>query len=166
MKVEGQLEPPAMGIAVDPYPMSGRGALEVTSDALIVEGSKGYPIEVTLFGFLGFALACVASWIGYSYFHLQRTLIALFVGGIGGGTALGYKLAHRRDRARHTATFSAAQVIDALKDGNQVKVTVQTKKRWQKRNQEVFFFPTNPDEGAALVTAIYAMRAGRTLKAA
>ncbi|HEY4055210.1 MAG TPA: hypothetical protein VGM39_01335 [Kofleriaceae bacterium] len=162
MKVEGQLKPPSMGIAVEPYPMSGRGALEVTKDALLIEGSKGYPIEVTLLGFLGFALACAASYVGYAYFDLRRALILFFIAGIGGGTALGYKLASRRERPRITTSFPSAQIVDALKDGDLVKITVKFRKHWQTRKQEVHFFPTDPSEGAALVKAVYDLRAGRT----
>jgi len=46
VQVPGEFRPPAIGIHVEPYPISGRGLVETRDGALHVAGAHGIPWQV------------------------------------------------------------------------------------------------------------------------
>ena len=157
MKVAGEYRPPLMGFQVESFPVSGAGELEVTPTALRLEGSRGFPIEVTLLGLLGLALGFV---VAYFLHRGRRWMIALIAGGMFGGSSVGYALSRRRTRKRDVVEVPVAKVVEVDVDAAKgaLQITVQIRRRWQNRKQMISFYPSDLQTLAPLAEAVRARR--------
>jgi hypothetical protein len=154
MRVTGEFKPPIIGHHVEPYPVSGRGAVELVDDRLLLEGSRGLPWEVQVLGTIGFAIGCVAM---YLIAGLERSRNAAFAGFgallacVAAGSGLGYAASRRRNRPVRKTELALASVVSAVANEKQVEITVQFRKRWQTRRQMIHFSPSRQEDGSAFV---------------
>jgi hypothetical protein len=154
MKVAGEFTPPLMGYQHESFPISGTGALEVVDGELRLEGSRGFPWEVKLLGTLGFFAGCVLAVVMHMYLDLRKSAVLGILGGLIAGTAAGYALSRRRDRATETIVIPFDRVVSVTGDDETIQVMVKIRRRWQNRKQIVFFHPADRAQSAGLVAAL------------
>lgn len=125
---------------VDPYPISGPGTVEVTASAVHITGNRGIPWQVEVGGLLGLVVGVVVSVLLLKPLGMTFTLIGIMIF-IAAGSALGYRLAGNRIRARHEATFEPGSIVEVGTAKGEVQITISFRKRWQTRKQCVHFRP-------------------------
>jgi hypothetical protein len=164
MKVSGEYRPPVMGYEHESFPVTGAGDLEVTPTTLRLEGSRGFPIEATVLGLGGLVLGMVVAFLiaanAGETAEPKGAMLAVILGGLFGGSSLGYAASRWRKRKRSVTEVPVAKVVavdvDAAK--RSLQITVGIRRRWQNRKQIIFFSPTDPSELAPLADAVRAAR--------
>ena len=159
MRVSGEFRPPIIGHSVEPYPLSGSGAIELAAEQLRIEGSRGLPWEVQVLGTLGFFVGCVLMYlIATMKGEVSRaTSLAGFgalLACIAASCTAGYALSRRRDRPRRSADIAYSSIVDVAERQGRVELTVTFRKRWQNRKQLLHFRPANAADAAPLASAI------------
>ena len=154
MRVTGEFKPPIIGYDVEPYPLSGRGAIEVVGDCLVLEGSRGLPWEVQILGTIGFGIGCVAMYLIAGLEESRKAAFAGFgalLACVAAGSGVGYAASRRRHRPVRKIALGLASIVSAVANGDRIAVTVQFTKRWQTRKQMIHFSASSPSDGSALI---------------
>lgn len=141
---------------VDPYPISGRGTVAITDGTLRVEGGRGIPWQVEVGGLVGLVAGVAVSWLLAKPLGYTLTLVAVMAF-ITAGSALGYRLAGNRIRARHQASFARDSIVDVSADAAEVRITISFRKRWQTRKQCLHFRPDDASQVDAVRSAVDAL---------
>jgi len=88
------------------------------------------------------------------------TLVGIMVF-ITAGSALGYRLAGNRMRARHEASFAPEALVDASTSYGEVRITIKFRKRLQTRKQCLHFRPDDASQLMVVRDAVDALIAKR-----
>lgn len=160
MQVHGRFRPPPIGMRVEPYPISGPGALAITNGALHASGNRGIPWQVQVGGLVGLFAGCLLIWFVLRHLGTTLTLVGL-MGCISAGAAIGYRFGGGRLRARHEVTFAPNAIVDVDSTDAELQITISFRKRWQTRKQCLHFRPDDPAQIGEVCRAVADLRASK-----